>query len=125
MQSAMEITPSLNGVSLIWDSPENVNKFCPRCSSTEHKAKDCDNSKSRGRKPTPKALLNVYKKHGIVNTATKRADKQQRSGPRNGSQFRSQSRNRPDNYTANTNKGKSVSYADAVVSSSSINSSIH
>ena len=125
MQAAMEITPVLNSSSLIWDTPDNVNRFCSQCSLPEHKAKDCDNSKSRGRKPTPKALLNVYKKHGIVNTATKRADKQQRSGPRNGSQFRSQSRNRPDNYTANTNKGKLVSYTNAVVGSSSINSSIH
>ena len=75
MQVAMEITSVLNSSSLIWDTPDNVNRFCSRCSSSEHKAKDCDNSKSRGRKPTPKALLNVYKKHSIVNAATKRADK--------------------------------------------------
>ena len=75
MQAAIELTFILNGSSLVWTSPDNVNKFCSRCSSPDHKAKNCDNIKSRGRKLTPKALLNVYKKHGIVNAVTIRADK--------------------------------------------------
>src|SRR5215213_10150621 len=76
MQAAMEINPIINGTTLLWDSPANVNKFCPRCSNPEHKAKDCDDICGRRRKPTPKALINIYKKHGIVNAATKLADKQ-------------------------------------------------
>src|SRR3954452_14712186 len=76
MQTAMELTPILNNRQLVWDYPENVKNFCPRCSSPEHKAKDCDDIRSRGRKLTPKVLIDVYKKHGIVNAATKQADKQ-------------------------------------------------
>src|SRR3954447_12192250 len=71
MQAAIEISPTLNGRQLIWEQPDNVRNFCSRCSNPEHKAKDCDNIRSRGRKPTPKALLDTYRKHDIVNAATK------------------------------------------------------
>jgi len=93
MQAALEIAPTLNNRQLFWDDPENVRNFCPRCSSPEHKAKDCDDIRSRGRKPTPKALIAVYKKHGITNAATKQADKQAQQQQRT-SKARSRSRSR-------------------------------
>ena len=85
MQAALESAPVLNGRQLIWAKPEDVKTFCPRCSSPAHRAQDCDDAASRGRKPTPKAILNTYKKHGIVTAATKQAaqeDKRQCSQSR-------------------------------------------
>src|SRR3989337_2064639 len=76
MQAAMEIPPTLNGKQLIWDSIDNVKNFCPKCSSPDHRAKDCDTFKSRGRNFTPKALVAQYKKFGIVTAATKQFDQQ-------------------------------------------------
>src|SRR2546423_1844065 len=94
MQAAIEISPILNGRQLVWEQPDNVRNFCPRCSNPGHKAKDCDDIRSRGRKPTPKALLDVYRKHGIVNAATKQANKQmkQQQQQQRASRARSQSR---------------------------------
>jgi hypothetical protein len=98
MQAALEIAPTLNNRQLIWDRPDNVKNFCPRCSNPDHKAKDCDDIRSRGRKPTPKALINVYKKHGIVNAATKLADKQTQQQQRTSkAKSRSRSRSRRPN----------------------------
>src|SRR5439155_19608296 len=94
MQAAIEISPTLNGRQLIWEQPDNVRNFCPRCSNPEHKAKDCDDIRSRGKKPTPKALLDVYQKYGIVNAATKQADKQMKQQQHHASRVRSQSRSR-------------------------------
>src|SRR3984957_14997000 len=53
-QAAMEMQFSLKGRDLVWDEPDNVRKFCARCGSDAHKAKDCDNS--RGRSRVPKSL---------------------------------------------------------------------
>ena len=143
MQAAMEVPPTLNGKQLIWDSIDNVKNFCPRCSSPDHQAKDCDAFKPRGRTSTPKALVAQYKKFGIVTAATKQFDQQRqqnrnRSSSKNRSRSRSRSTNRnpsssnlssssssvPNNLN---NKGKSVSYADAASGkgSTNLNNSIH
>src|SRR4051812_39647727 len=135
MQTAMETTPTLNNRQLIWDSPDNVRNFCPRCSSPEHKAKDCDDIRSRGRKPTPKVLIDVYKKHGIVNAATKQADKQlhlqQQQQKNSNARSRSRSRPRPPPNVEFSVPSNSIdippnSYADALnKGSSGLNNSDH
>src|SRR2546423_1047237 len=122
MQAAIEISPIVNGRQLVWEQPDNVRNFCPRCSNPGHKAKDCDDIRSRGRKLTPKALLDVYRKHGIVNAATKQADKQLKQQQQCASRARSQSRSRfrrPQvEFTPTTtqidNELSAESYADAL-----------
>ena len=76
MQFALELILTLNERKLFWEHLNNVRNLCFRCSNPKYKAKDCDDMCSRSRKPTPKALIDVYKKHGIINAATKQADKQ-------------------------------------------------
>src|SRR3954469_4609452 len=92
MQAALKISLTLNNHNLVWKSSSNVKNFCSRCSSPEHKAKDCDDICSRGRKLTPKALINVYKKHGIVNAATKQAKRLLKQQQQRTSKTRSQLR---------------------------------
>src|SRR5436189_3442844 len=124
MQAAMEAAPVINGRQLVWATPDEVKNFCPRCSSSEHKAKDCDDIQFRGRKPTPKALISTYKKHGIVTAATKQADQDNKNNSRNTTsrtRNRSASRNRSDNSSG---PSKSVSYADAA-KGTNLDSSIH
>ena len=142
MQAAMEVAPILNGKQLVWDSPDNVRNFCPKCSSPGHRAKDCDTFRSRGRNSTPKALIAQYKKFGIVTAATKHADQQrQQTRNRSSSKNRSRSRSRSNirnsssvnpsssssSSTNSNNKGKNVSYADAASGkgSNNLNNSIH
>src|SRR4051812_2363404 len=133
MQTAIEIAPSLNNRQLIWDSPDNVRNFCPRCSNLEHKAKDCDDIRSRGRKPTSKVLIDVYKKHGIVNAATKQADKQLQQQQQKNSKARSRSRSRPRppsnvefSVPSNSIDTPPNSYADALnKGTSGLNNSHH
>jgi len=135
MQAALESAPVLNGRQLIWAKPEDVKTFCPRCSSPAHRAQDCDDAASRGRKPTPKAILNTYKKHGIVTAATKQAtqeEKRQRSQSRQRSTSRQRSQAPPDISSSSSSSSstssppinKSVSYADSV-KNNNLNSSIH
>ena len=128
----MESAPVLNGRQLIWAKPEDVKTFCPRCSSPAHRAQDCDDAASRGRKPTPKAIFNTYKKHGIVTAATKQAtqeDQRQRSQSRQRSTSRLRSQAPPNNPSSSSSTSssptyKSVSYADSI-KNSDLNSSIH
>src|SRR5688572_10250428 len=125
MQAAMETAPILNGKQLIWDSIDNVKNFCPKCSSPDHRAKNCDSFKSRGRTSTPKTLIAQYKKFGIVTAATKQADfqRQQNRNRSSSNNNRSRSRSRSNNWASsssnpsfssstspnkNSNKGKSV-----------------
>src|SRR6266480_4331657 len=113
MQAAIEAAPTLSGRQLVWTTPDDVRLFCPKCSSPEHKAKDCNNMQFRGRKPTPKALISTYKKHGIVTAATKQADQDNRNNAKkttSRSRNRSVSRNHSDNSSG---PSKSVSYANA------------
>src|SRR6266480_738166 len=135
MQAALESAPVLNGRQLIWAKPEDVKTFCPRCSSPAHRAQDCDDAASRGQKPTPKAILNTYKKHGIVTAATKQAtqeEKRQRSQSRQRSTSRLRSQAPPDISSSSSSSSstssppinKSVSYADSV-KNNNLNSSIH
>src|SRR5436305_4230671 len=134
MQAAIEISPTLNGRQLIWEQPDNVRNFCSRCSNPEHKAKDCDDIRSRGRKPTPKALLDVYRKYDIVNAATKQADKQIKQQQQRASRARSQSRSRSRRphveFTPITpqsdNELSAGSYADALNNGPNrLNDSVH
>src|SRR6266480_4784193 len=55
MQSALESASTMNGKQLVWATLDEVKTFCPRCSSPLHKAQNCDDAASRGRKPTSKA----------------------------------------------------------------------
>src|ERR1044072_9035154 len=52
MQAAMEISCSFNNKNLIWTTPELAKNLCIRCSSPNHKSKECDTQESRGRKRT-------------------------------------------------------------------------
>src|SRR5207248_1993101 len=132
MQAALESAPVLNRRQLIWAKPEDVKTFCPRCSSPAHRAQDCDDAASRGQKPTPKAILNTYKKHGIITAATKQAtqeDQRQRSQSRQQSTSRLRSQAPPNNSSSSSSTSsspnyKSVSYADSI-KNSDLNSSIH
>ena len=124
MQAAIEAAPTLSGRQLVWATPDDVRLFCPKCSSPEHKAKDCNDMQFRGRKPTPKALISTYKKHGIVTAATKQADQDNRNNAKkttSRSRNCSVSRNRSDNSSG---PSKSVSYADAA-KGTNLDSSIH
>src|SRR6266513_5787001 len=124
MQAAIEAAPTLSGRQLIWATPDDVRLFCPKCSSPEHKAKDCNDMQFRGRKPTPKALISTYKKHGIVTAATKQADQDNRNNAKkttSRSRNRSVSRNHSDNSSG---PSKSVSYADTA-KGTNLNSSIY
>ena len=134
MQAVIEISPTLNGRQLIWEQPDNVRNFCSRCFNPEHKAKDCDDIRSKGRKPTPKALLDVYRKHGIVNATTKQADKQMKQQQHYASRARSQSRSRSRRpqveFTSTTpqldNKQSAGSYADTLNNGpKGFNNSVH
>ena len=132
MQAALESAPTINGRQLVWAKPEDVKTFCPRCSSPNHRAQDCDDAASRGRKPTPKALVNTYKKHGIITAATKQAAeeaKRQRSQSRQRSGSRSRSQVPPNASSSSSSSisppiNKSVSYADSA-KNSDLDLSIH
>src|SRR3954471_149209 len=133
MQAALELSLTLNNHNFIWESFANVKNFCSRCSNSEHKAKNCDDIRSRGRKPTPKVLIDVYKKHGIVNAVTKQADKQLQQQQQKNSKARSRSRSRPRppsnvefSVPLNSNENPLNSYANALnKGSNGLNSSVH
>src|ERR1044072_7091471 len=129
LHNAMDVLPILNGRQLVWDLLFNVRNFCPRCSSPAHKAKDCDDIRSRGRKPTPKALINTYKRFGIVNAATKRADKQTQAQQQRNTRERSRSKSRSQPRVNFQKQGEPSSYANALKNvhqqASNLESSIH
>src|ERR1044072_8594576 len=134
LQNAKDIQRILRGKELVWDLPENVKKFCLRCSSPEHSAKDCDNVQSRGRKPTPKHIAAAYRRynHDVPssrgrnnNFANNNNNNNRRSNSNNRAHSNSRSRSRSRNYNNNNNNKKS--YADVASSSTntSLNASIH
>src|ERR1044072_8323740 len=129
LNNAMDVSPILNGRQLIWNLLSNVRNFCPRCSSPAHKAKDCDDIRSRGRKPTPKVLINTYKRFGIVNAATKSADRQTQAQQQRNTRERSRSRSRSQPRVNFQKQGKPSSYANALKNvhqqASNLDSSIH
>src|SRR2546421_8269965 len=58
--AAMEITCSLKGRHLQWIFPSEVKDLCVQCVSKDHKTKECDAFKERGRKTIPKNVQNNY-----------------------------------------------------------------
>src|SRR2546429_8069713 len=56
----MEITCSLKGCHLQWILPSEVKDLCVRCASKDHKTKECDAFKERGRRTIPKNVQNNY-----------------------------------------------------------------
>ena len=143
LQNAKDIQRSLKGKELLWDHPENVKKFCIRCSSPDHASKECDSIQSRGRKPTPKHIAAAYKRfnhdvpssRGHYTRNPSNSNRRTNSTNRDRSNSRSRSRGRNNNNNNNNNnKNKSnnkKSYADVASSSSSfssnnsLNASIH
>ena len=146
LDAATEMKFMLRKRELHWCGPDDVTKLCPRCSSLNHSAKDCDafNSRGRGRSNTPKSLLNNYERfkpagYKPISNNQENNRSRVRSASRSRSRSRSNSRtSRPDNNgrTDNNNnnnnnsssstssqsrpnsKGRNVSYASAVAGSS-------
>src|SRR5439155_16206449 len=58
--AAMELTCSLKGRHLQWILPSEVKDLCVRCASKDHKTKECDAFKERGRRTVPKNVQNNY-----------------------------------------------------------------
>src|SRR2546421_5173376 len=58
--AAMELTCSLKGRHLQWIFPSEVKDLCVQCVSKDHKTKECDAFKERGRKTIPKNVQNNY-----------------------------------------------------------------
>src|SRR4051794_1961014 len=56
----MEITCSLKGHHLQWIFLSEVKDLCVRCVSKDHKTKECDVFKERGRRTIPKSVQNNY-----------------------------------------------------------------
>src|SRR5436309_4283042 len=56
----MEITCSLKGCHLQWILLSEVKDLCVQCASKDHKTKECDAFKNRGRRTIPKSVQNNY-----------------------------------------------------------------
>src|SRR5436305_5903358 len=56
----MEITCSLKGRHLQWILLSEVKDLCVQCASKDHKTKECDAFKERGRRTIPKSIQNNY-----------------------------------------------------------------
>src|SRR2546430_13680679 len=56
----MEITCSLKGCHLQWILLSEVKDLCVQCASKDHKTKECNAFKERGRRTIPKNVQNNY-----------------------------------------------------------------
>src|ERR1043166_2588456 len=135
MQAAMEISCSFNGRNLIWITPDLAKNLCIRCSSPDHKSKECDAQELRGRKRIPRDKQALYNRYNIPNRSDNNRSRNNnnnnnrniRDRSRSISRSCSRSRNRNNNKSStpssqNDNK-KKVTYADAA--GSSLDQSVH
>src|ERR1044072_2420132 len=134
MHVAMEISCSFNNRNLIWTTPDLAKNLCIRCSSPDHKSKECNAQESRGRKRIPRDKQALYNRFNIPNCSdNNRARNNNNNTKNNRERSRSASRSRSRSKSRNNNQSfaspsqndskKKVSYAD--VTESSLDQSIH
>src|ERR1044071_5605031 len=137
MQAAMEISCSFNGRNLIWTTPDLAKNLCIRCSSPDHKSKECDAHESRGRKRTPRDKQALYNRYNIPNRSNNSRSRnnnnnnnnnrnnrdRSRSASRSRSRSRSRNNKKSSTLPSQSDNKKKVTYADAA--GSSLDQSVH
>src|ERR1043165_271741 len=137
MHAAIEISCSFNGRNLIWTTLDLAKNLCVRCSSPDHKSKECDAQESRGRKRTPRDKQALYNRYNIPNRSNNNRSRNNNNNNNNNrnnwDRSRSASRSRSRSSSRNNNKfstlssqsdnKKKVIYADAA--GSSLDQSVH
>src|SRR4051795_6790952 len=110
--AAMEITCSLKGCYLQWILLFEVKDLCVRCAFKDHKTKECDTFKKRGRRTIPKNVQNNYarfKPVGYVKPPVSKSEQSFTSRSRFHSHSHSRSRQSNNNNNIN-NKGNTASH---------------
>src|SRR3954451_22891457 len=109
--AAMEITCSLKGHHLQWILPSEVKDLCVRCAFKDHKTKECDTFKKRGRRTIPKNVQNNYARFKPVGYVKPPVSKSGQSFTSR-SRFHSHScsRSRQSNNNNINNKGNTASH---------------
>src|SRR5436305_14101258 len=134
MQAAMAISCSFNGKNLIWTTPDLAKNLCIRCSSPDHKSKECNAQESRGRKRTSWDKQALYNRFNIPNRSDNNRSRnnnynnrnmrdRSRSASRSCSRSRSRNNNKLNTSSFQKDSKKRVTYEDAT--NSSLNQSIH
>ena len=124
LDSAIEMNFTLKNRKLVWCSEADIKTLCPRCSSPNHAAKDCDAFNNRGRSSTPRSLLNNYERFkpaGYKNLGrnSNYGRNDNRNRPSSRSRSRSKNRNNNSNNTTLQSSNKNINNNNSSNSSSS------